>query len=78
MKVILKKKTYNTETAKELHSFSEGAFGDPDGYEEILYKTPRGDHFIFGRGGETSKYAEESITPLTAKEAEKWIEEHNV
>ena len=69
MKKIINKKTYNTETAKTIKKFSFRDFGDPNGYEEILMQTARGLYFIYGIGGEKSKYAEETIIPLTEKEA---------
>ncbi len=64
MKKIIKKKTYNTDTAKEISRITFGAFGDPDGYEEILYETRKGDRFIYGIGGKESKYPVETIVPV--------------
>lgn len=69
MKKLINKKTYNTETAEELGRKVSGEFGDPAGYEEVLYKTAKGEFFLYGVGGETSKYAEETIVPLTDEEA---------
>ena len=63
MKKIIKKKTYNTETAIEIRRISFGEFGDPKGYEEVLYETKKGDRFVYGIGGPESKYPEETIVP---------------
>ena len=46
MKKIIKKKTYNTDTAIEISRITFGEFGDPKGYEEILYETKKGDRFV--------------------------------
>ncbi len=78
MKKIINKKTYNTETAKVLKKFVFGNFGDPTGYEETLMQSARGLFFIYGIGGEESKYPEETILPLTEKEAQNWIKENEL
>ncbi|MBQ9097144.1 MAG: hypothetical protein IJY55_01970 [Clostridia bacterium] len=36
----------------------------------------RGLFFIYGIGGEKSKYSKETIIPLTEKEAQNWIKEN--
>jgi len=76
LKKVINKKTYNTETAQLLKKFTFGDFGDPKGYEETLMQSVRGLFFIYGIGGEESKYAEETIIPLTEKEAQNWIKEN--
>ena len=63
MKKMIKKKVYNTQTAKEISRTTFCEFGDADGYEEILYETKKGDRFIYGIGGPESKYPEETIIP---------------
>ena len=65
-------KLYDTETATRVDARTVGDFGDPRGYEEILYLTPDGSYFLFGTGGEESPYAEEKITRLSKKKAEEW------
>ncbi|MDR1003366.1 MAG: hypothetical protein LBL82_08910 [Oscillospiraceae bacterium] len=72
MKKVINKKTYNTETATEVKRNTVSFFGDPLGYEEVLYKTAKGDFFVYGVGGEESKYAEETIIALTAKDAKEF------
>lgn len=65
-------KLYDTESATRVDARTFGDFGDPAGYEEILYLTPDGSYFLFGTGGEDSPYAEEKITRLSKKKAEEW------
>ena len=65
-------KLYDTETATRVDSKTVGEFGDPTGYEEILYLTPDGSYFLFGTGGKNSPYAEEKILRLSKKKAEEW------
>ena len=43
MKKIIGKKEYNTETAQLIKQFTYSYFGDPTGYEEILYQTAVGE-----------------------------------
>ncbi len=69
MKKTIARKVYNTDTATEIKRNTYGFFGDPTGYEEILYKTPRGAYFVYGVGGAESKYAESDIFALTEEEA---------
>jgi len=76
MKRIINRKTYNTDTGIKVGAFAAGAFGDADGYEEILYKTPRGDYFLYGVGGDKSKYINPAITPLTEEAAKSWLSEN--
>ena len=61
MKKTINKKVYNTDTAKEIDRIAFGTFGDPAGYEEIVYETKRGDRFLYGIGGADSKYPTETI-----------------
>lgn len=69
MKKIIKGKTYNTDTAVCLGKRTQGVFGDPAGYEESLYQTKKGLYFIYGIGGETSPYPQETLRPITEQEA---------
>ena len=72
MKKSICRKVYNTETATLIKTNNYGEFGDPAGYQECLFKTPKGDYFIYGIGGETSKYPEEDIVVVTAEQAEQF------
>lgn len=68
-------KLYDTETATRIAARTVGAYGDPTGYEEILYVTPEGSYFLHGTGGEESPYAEEKLIRLSKKKAEEWEKE---
>ena len=54
MKKIICKKEYDTETATLIKKVTYGYYGDPAGYEEILFQTPEGLYFQYTRGGEAS------------------------
>ena len=51
-----------------------GAFGDPTGYEESLYKTAGGKFFLYCAGGSESPYTEETIKRMSADKAKEWLE----
>ncbi|MBQ9413869.1 MAG: hypothetical protein IJU16_01940 [Clostridia bacterium] len=72
MQKIICKKVYDTETATEIARKVNGAFGDPTGYEEILYQAPEGHYFILGRGGEESPYPAETIVRIAKDKAQNW------
>ena len=76
MKKIICKKEYDTETATLVKKFTSGNFGDPTGYEEILYQTPEGLYFVYGDGGEESPYSQETITRIAKTKVNEWIENH--
>ncbi len=78
MKKVICKVEYDTEAATLIAKFSEGAFGDPAGYEESLYMTEGGKYFLYVNGGEESKYATENITRMSAAKADAWRKEKNV
>lgn len=69
MKKTINKKVYNTDTATAIKTNTVSYFGDPAGYEETLYKTPKGGFFVYGIGGSESKYPEETIIVVTEEEA---------
>ena len=75
MQKIIRKKVYDTETATVVAQVSCGTFGDPAGYEEILYQAPEGHYFLFGRGGDASPYPEEKITCMSKERALAWAEQ---
>ena len=71
MKKTINKKVYNTDTAKEIDRIAFGTYGDPAGYEEIVYETKRGDRFLYGIGGVDSKYPVETIIVIEESAAPK-------
>ena len=68
--------TYDTETALLLVKKTYGYYGDPAGYEEILFQTPEGLYFMYVRGGENSPYPAEDITRVAKTKVNEWIENH--
>lgn len=73
MKKIICKIEYDTEASELIEKRTSGAFGDPAGYEESLYKTEGGKFFIYGNGGEESVYAKETIKRMSAEKAQEWL-----
>lgn len=73
MKKIICKVEYDTETAELIRKKVSGEFGDPKGYEEILFRTPDGKFFLYTNGGEESPYKEEAIKRLAAAKADEWL-----
>ena len=76
MKKIICKKEYNTETATLVKKCGSGALGDTAGYEEDLFQTPEGLYFVYGIGGQTSKYPTEDIQRLAKTKVKEWMENH--
>ena len=76
LKKIICKKEYDTETATLIKKCTHGYYGDPAGYEEILFQTPGGLYFIYVRGGEASPYPSEDITRLAKTKVGEWMENH--
>ena len=72
MKKIICKVEYDTENATLVEKRTFGAYGDPAGYEEILFMTPNGKFFLYVNGGADSPYTTENIKRLSADKAEEW------
>lgn len=64
-----KSHVYDTERSTKVGTRNVGCYGDPAGFQEILYKTKAGLFFVVGKGGETSPYPVEDIRPISAEEA---------
>ena len=73
MKKIICKVEYDTTTAELIKKVTFGEYGDPTGYEEVLYKTADGKFFLYVNGGAESIYKKEDIKRLSAKKAEEWL-----
>ena len=69
MKKVICKVEYDTATAELVKKNTFGAFGDPAGYEESLYKTADGKFFLYVNGGVESVYPEENIKRMSAAKA---------
>ena len=76
MKKIICKKEYDTETATLVKKYTYSYYGDPAGYEEILFQTPSGLYFLYVRGGEVSPYPVEDILRLAKAKVNGWMETH--
>ena len=74
MQKIIRNKEYNTETAQIVGAVTQGAYGEPDGYEEKLFQTPDGFMFLYGFGGAASPYPVETIKAVSRANAEKWTD----
>lgn len=86
MRAVINGKRYDTKSATLVASWSNGE--DTSNFhhcEEELYRTPRGNWFIAGRGGALSPYRESlgvgswgpgaEIRPLSPEEAMAWLEQ---
>ena len=73
MRKIICKKTYDPNTAELINKRTFGAFGDPAGYEETLYKTVDGYYFLYVNGGTESKYPKEDIKRVSADKAKEMM-----
>ena len=76
MKKIICKKEYDTETATLIKKYTVGIFGDPAGYEEVLFQTPAGLYFLYVNGGEESPYPTEDIVRVAKTKVNAWIDTH--
>ena len=87
MKKIINGSKYDTDTAKLLGRWTNGAnYGDFSFCSEALYRTRSGKYFIFGSGGAMSKYSKScgnnewcggsNFEPVTRQAAMEWAEEH--
>ena len=76
MKKIICKKEYDTETATLIKKYTYGYYGDPAGYEEILFQTPGGLYFLYVQGGANSPYPTEDILRLAKTTVNDWMETH--
>ena len=77
MQRMICKKVYDTATSELIKKVTFSYFGDPNGYEESLYKTEGGFFFLYTNGGETSKYTNEKIKRMSAERAKIWLQEQN-
>ncbi len=76
MRKIICKREYDTETAALIHKYTSGYYGDPQGYEELLFQTPEGLYFLYSNGGCQSIYPSEDIQRLARQKVNAWLESH--
>ena len=72
MKKTVKGKAYDTDKMELVKKVTFKEYGDPQGYEEILFKAADGAMFLYANGGAESKYAKETLTAMTAAKADAW------
>jgi hypothetical protein len=87
MKKVIEGKLYNTETAERIATWSNHYFqNDFHFMEETLYRTRKGNWFVYGEGGALSVYAQPcgngscggaDIRCLSRDDAATWLEEHD-
>lgn len=76
MKKVICKREYDTESATLIKRFTAGTYGNPEGYEEVLYQTEGGLYFLYVNGGEESPYHGENIKAMSKAKATEWLEAH--
>jgi hypothetical protein len=87
MRRIIEKRVYDTEVSVYIADNWNGLMQEDDRYcEERLYKTKKGNYFLYGSGGPLSKYSKTIgnkilgitiLIPLTIEEAYDWLKTHN-
>jgi hypothetical protein len=87
MKKVIGGKLYNCATATKVASASNGLReSDHKHCYESIYRTKKGNWFIYGEGGGLTKYRKavgdaftsgDGLQPLTADEAMAWLEQHD-
>jgi hypothetical protein len=76
VKKIICKKEYDSENATLIKKCIYGTYGDPAGYEEILFQTPGGLYFVYVNGGDQSPYHGEDIMRLAKTKVSEWLSAH--
>ena len=70
---MIDKKTPDLSTATEIRRVVRGNFGDPNGYEEILFRTRNNRYVLVQRGGTQSPYPEETVNQILKAKATAWL-----
>jgi len=72
MKKTYRGKIYDTDTMTVVKKVVSGAWGDPAGYEETLYKEGNL-FFMYTNGGNQSIYKTEKLVSVSKAKAEEWL-----
>lgn len=75
MKKLYGRTLYDTEASEVIRKYTHGFYGDPAGYEEVLFRTDAGNYFVYGNGGSESPYPQETIARLPKARVDAWIGE---
>ena len=73
MNLKIGRKVYDTEKSRLIAQKANGCYGDPTGYEEVLYQKAENDYFFFGQGGSNSPYPQSTIAPVASEQAKAWL-----
>lgn len=73
MKKTIGDKTYDTDSAELMARKTSGWYGDPHGFEEMLFRKEQKEFFLFGQGGGESVYPEATLVPLSVDDARSWL-----
>ena len=87
MKKIINGRIYDTDTARNIGSWSNNlGAGDFNSCTEILYQKKTGEYFLYGCGGAMTIYSSadgsggvtggSAIIPFSEKQAKNWAEAH--
>lgn len=76
MKKTICKREYDTENATVIKKYTYSNYGDPAGFEEILFQTPDGLYFLYVCGGVDSPYPNEDILRLAKAKVNTWLDTH--
>lgn len=68
------KVNYDTEKDSIVKKVTVGYYGDPAGYEEILFVTEKGNYYLYVNGGADSIHPVENIKRMSKASAEAWLE----
>ncbi|WP_400244970.1 hypothetical protein AB3U99_01210 [Niallia sp. JL1B1071] len=84
---IIDGKRYNTDTAEEICDWTNGKFGKFEYREKTMFRTKKGNWFIYHYGGPMTDMAisagmnswssSEDIEPVTEKQALDFLEKYN-
>lgn len=88
MRKLISGKVYDTEKATLLAEYAYGYPGDFSRIYEALYKTPKGNFFLYFEGGPSTEHAVQisrgtwaggrGIQALTEHEVLDWLEKRNI
>lgn len=84
MKRLITNKKYDIHAAKLVAEYNNGLDNNnAESCIEELYLNESGEYFLYGRGGKVTRWfgvkgmSGEGIKPLTAKQAQEWIDLHS-
>lgn len=71
---MAEKKLPNLAQALEIKRVATSYFGDPRGFEEILFRTRNNRYVLVQRGGSESPYPVENIQQILKVQADEWLQ----